>query len=305
MNIRESVEACVGSLGLSAHTLMAYRQGLLRFCDYLLEQGIGSTSPVGTIQIDHLIGFYQWIVPKYSKSSITVMGAAVQTFLNWMVIANIMTPSYQDVIRLTMVRQKARRKRESKLPRFPNRDDVSKLLLAARESAESSPRKERNIALVEFLASTGCRIMEVVQLRVRDLDMANRTTVVMGKGEKERRVWFSQSTADALKAYWLARGSDKPNEPVFARHDKRVSNQIKPITTNTGRNVVKELMPLAHVDRFSPHYFRHAFAIRVLSETKNLALVQDLLGHRNPASTRVYAKIYQEDVAQAHHQVFG
>ena len=64
------------------------------------------------------------------------------------------------------------------------------------------------------------------------------------------------------------------------------------------------VMEIAGIDKFTPHYFRHAFAIRMLSETGNLALVQDLLGHADPAATRVYAKIYPEDLRDAHHKIF-
>ena len=63
---------------------------------------------------------------------------------------------------------------------------------------------------------------------------------------------------------------------------------------------------IAGIDKgkFTPHYFRHAFAINMLRETGNLALVQDLLGHANPQSTRVYAKIYPDELRDAHHKVY-
>lgn len=68
-----------------------------------------------------------------------------------------------------------------------------------------------------------------------------------------------------------------------------------------------EDLSLAGIDpsKFSPHYFRHAFAIHILSETGNLALAQDLLGHSDPKSTRVYAKIRADDLQKAHKKIFG
>jgi len=92
---------------------------------------------------------------------------------------------------------------------------------------------------------------------------------------------------------------------LFCRHDKGAGVKAKPITTTTIRDIVKVISNIAGVKPFSPHYFRHAFAIRMLQETGNLALVQDLLGHDDPGSTRVYAKIYQDDLKKNYRKVFG
>jgi site-specific recombinase XerD len=70
--------------------------------------------------------------------------------------------------------------------------------------------------------------------------------------------------------------------------------------------VVDSIAKLAGIDpaHWSPHYFRHAFAIEALRKTGNLATVQDLLGHSSPHSTRIYAKIYDEDLEAAYRDVF-
>jgi site-specific recombinase XerD len=180
------------------------------------------------------------------------------------------------------------------------------MLKAVKLYAEESPRKERNIALIEVLASSGCRISEVINLNVQDIDRVNRTAIVTGKGSKQRRAWFSQSAMDALETYWKERGSTMATDPVFLRHDKGTGSKVQRMSPTTARNVVKQIAMVAGIDpnKFSPHYFRHAFAIRVLSETHDLALTQDLLGHADPAATRVYAKIYSEDMQRAHRDIF-
>jgi integrase/recombinase XerD len=161
----------------------------------------------------------------------------------------------------------------------------------------------RDVALLELLASSGCRISEVINLNVKDIDLAERPAVVLGKGNKERRVWFSVDAAKFLQEYWTSRKA-QPDEPAFSRHDRSAAFRIERLTTDGARMIVKGVALLAGVKKFSPHYFRHGFAIRALAETKNLALVQDLLGHSSPTATRVYAKIYPEELQIAHRGIF-
>jgi site-specific recombinase XerD len=143
-------------------------------------------------------------------------------------------------------------------------------------------------------------------LKVKDIDMASRSAIVTGKGSKERRVYLSSKAIEALQKYWAARRNSDPSAPVFARHDRGAGRKTKPITTATVRDIVEDVVMVAGLERgsFTPHYFRHAFAIKMLHETHDLALVQDLLGHASPVATRVYAKIYPDELQERHREVF-
>ena len=72
------------------------------------------------------------------------------------------------------------------------------------------------------------------------------------------------------------------------------------------RNIVSAIVEKAGIsENFTPHSFRHAYATRMYQVTHDLALVQDLLGHANPSTTRIYAQIYPEDMKATYQQVFG
>jgi site-specific recombinase XerD len=307
MDIQKAIDECIADLSLATNTERTYRNGLKKFVDYLQTKKIETLDDVNTITVDHFIFFLPWMDKNFSKQTNGVYGAAAKAFMDYLVITNHLTLSYLDTLRYKKAALRSHRRHEDKLPRFPKKDDVEKMLHAVHNQIEVSPIKERNTALIEFLASSGCRISEVIALNVADIDFINRSTVVTGKGNKERRVFFSPSAADAMQGYWNARGSVMAKDPAFARHDRGAGHKyIKRMTGTTARRIVKDIAVLADVDptKFSPHYFRHAFAIRVLSETGNLALTQDLLGHKDPKSTRVYAKIHSEDLQEAHHQIF-
>jgi site-specific recombinase XerD len=308
VNIESAIKSCIDDLSLGEATALTYKKGLKTFREFLQTKGIETSSEIEVLSIDYFIKYLPWLDRRYSKGSVRVYGSAAKALLDWMFINGVLNLSYQDMARYKQAVPKSNQRHEYKLPRFPKRTDVPDMRKTVRLYEEESPIKERNIAMIEFLASTGCRNSEAVNLTVKDIDFTNRSTIVTGKGKKERRVWFSPEAAEALQTYWKERGSAMPTDPAFARHDKGAgSKRMKKLTPTTTRNIVKQIAIIAGIDpsKFSPHYFRHAFAIRVLSESGNLALVQDLLGHTDPKQTRVYAKIYSEDLQAAHHKIFG
>lgn len=310
MNIENAMNECLADLSLGRNTEMTYKKGIKKFLEYTGKaHEVAPTRDVGTLSIEYFIKFPAWLDKRYAKQTCGVYTAAARAFFDYLIISkSIPEPTHYDILRYKKATTRSHKRHEDRLPRFPNRTDVPKMLEAVRILREETPRKERDIALLEFLASSGCRISEVTALNLQDIDLVNRTTIVTGKGRKERRIWFSQSAADALVEYWKARNSSMATDPAFGRHDKGAGlKRIKRMSPTTARNIVKDVAAVAGVDpnKFSPHYFRHAFAIRVLSDTGNLALVQDLMGHASPQSTRVYAKIYNEDMQAAHRKIFG
>lgn len=299
MDIDTATHKCIEGIARRERTKEAYIRGLGQFKVYLEEQGIKRTDPVESITVDHFVYFYGWVGKNHTLSTIGVYTAAAKKFLKWLVIGNVLQPDYHDTIRLELAAEEVKPDKPTRNIRFPKTTDVPRLLDAARVANSPTPRRERNIALFEFLSSTGCRISEATQLNIRDLDFTDRTAEVVGKGGYKRTIIFSESAENALKTYWSARKSESGTDPIFARHDRGAGKRVKRMTPQTARMVVKELKPIAKVKKWSPHYFRHAFAIQLLHQTHDLALVQDELGHRRADTTRIYAKINMEDRLEA------
>ncbi len=176
---------------------------------------------------------------------------------------------------------------------MPTDAAVQAIISAAYAAPLPSPLRERNIALVECLYSTGCRAREIVELTVADISFETALAHVMGKGHKPRQVYMSPRVLAACQAYWQARGDQSPGSPAFARHDDGAGKHQprKMITTGGLRQVIQVLSEQTGVDDFRPHSFRHYFATRLLRETGNLVIVQDALGHAKPETTRVYARL--------------
>lgn len=309
MNIEESVKKCLegAKYARSRRTEATYAVCLRHLMRFLDDRAIHPDSEVNRLTPEILIDFIAWLNEQdFSRRTLQVYLAALRYFIEWLTVQGLIAPDYAESVRISKAMRNVGRRKDRRFPKIPNDGHDRQMVEAAKEMAYPTPQRERNLAMIEFLFSSGCRAGELAGLRVRDLDLRERSALVTGKGEKERRVYFSSEAARALRVYFAARGHQGAGEPVFCRHDRGAGKKVKQMTTETIRHVVRDVAMAAGIDphKFTPHAFRHAFAIRMLRETKNLALVQDMLGHEDPGTTRVYATIYPEELKAAHREVF-
>jgi len=312
MNIDQSIEDTIAQAGLerSPNTTRTYRNATNKFTAFILTQKIKIDQDVSALEPNHFIRYASWLNQEgYSKKTVGVYASGVKYYLDWLVLQGHMKINYEDSARIVRAFKTAMSKRENKFVRFPGKDDADNVRLAAYRSKYESPIRERDIAIIEFLFVTGCRNNEVRALTCEKINLKDCRAIVIGKGNKERVVFFTQRVADTIRYYWAMRGFYAPQDPAFSRHDVGINKKTAKdtITTATVRNIVSDCVKDAGIEKgkFTPHYFRHAFAIRMLRETGDLAMVQDLLGHADPKSTRVYAKIYPDDLQAAYHRVCG
>jgi site-specific recombinase XerD len=305
--IREVIRLCLehASNSRSECTTYQYGVGLRRFLAFLESENISDHHPISAVTIEHFIRFPAWLSSNgYKKRTAGNYVSSMNYLLNRLVVNGILSPSFEENQRQKDAVSDIYVRREQLLPRLPERGVVERMLEAARTIDTKSPIKERNIALLQFLASSGCRISEALSLYIKDIDLDSKKAKVMGKGRKERIIFFDESTKEALEAYFVARKFRGRSHPVFARHDNRVKKDKKPMSAVAAREWFSNIMTHAGIDKgsLSPHYFRHGFAMDIYKKTKDLVLVQDLLGHSSPVSTRVYAKLYPDDMERAYRE---
>lgn len=147
----------------------------------------------------------------------------------------------------------------------------------------------REKALVEFLVSTGCRLSEVAQLRVDDLNFSERSVLVTGKGDKDRLVYFSVRARLMLQEYIKERkGGDglfvSTKAPYLPLKQRAIQRIIQAISERTGLSI-----------RVHPHLLRHTFATHALNAGMDVTAIQRLLGHEDISTTQIYAAM-NEDV---------
>jgi integrase/recombinase XerC len=144
----------------------------------------------------------------------------------------------------------------------------------------------RNKFIIELFYSTGIRRIELVQLKLRDLDLDKKTLKVLGKRNKERIVPLLKSVIDTAKIYLKLRGE----LACISNHDRLFLTKkgVKIYETLVYR-IINDYFSLASSKvKKSPHILRHSFATHLLNQGANLNAVKELLGHSSLAATQVY-----------------
>jgi site-specific recombinase XerD len=326
MTIDEAIDKFLANLALgqAQKTVRTYAGALNRFREYLAQVPLPpATEPASELTVDQAIDYVHWLSGEHfrdqemSKSTLRTYLTALSRFYTYLIREKLAPIPAGEHERLKDAYRDFRRGGYRRLPKPAAEEAVDRLIQAARAvpSKPDDGRHElirlRNIAILETLRCTGMRVGELVSLRRGDLDYRNRTARVIGKGDRERVVYFDDVAWRAVQVYLNARqdgarGRALYELPIFARHDRAAGDRVLPISTNTVRRVFDDCMKLAGIEQpLTPHSLRHTFATRALEVTEDLAVVQDLLGHASPATTRVYTRVSSRRLRQAHREIFG
>ncbi|MDR2565064.1 MAG: tyrosine recombinase XerC [Bifidobacteriaceae bacterium] len=187
-------------------------------------------------------------------------------------------------------------------------DDISKTTPFFPKTDENQPLTEpsvkiyQTLAIIELLYSTGLRVGELVSLNIEDLHPESALIRVVGKGNKERLVYFGEPADYALRA-WLGirvkvRGALNLNSPLFINCFGRRIGQRQV------RSVVHSTALQAGVPDISPHSLRHSFATHILENGSDIRSVQELLGHTSLATTQKYTHLSTVRLQKAYDLAF-
>jgi integrase/recombinase XerC len=144
----------------------------------------------------------------------------------------------------------------------------------------------RNRLIIELFYATGIRRIELVQLRLSDVDMSNRTLKVLGKRNKERLIPLLDSVLKTIEIYLKQR--DELEDVVDKSHLFLTKKGVKIYETLVYRIINDYFSKVSSKVKRSPHILRHSFATHLLNQGANLNAVKELLGHSSLAATQIY-----------------
>ncbi len=185
-----------------------------------------------------------------------------------------------------------------RLPKALSYSEVSAILEASGDLETASGL--RNRALLELLYGTGTRISEAIGLDIDDIDFDQRTLVVTGKGDKQRRLPLGEYASSALTDY-LVRA-----RPIFAvkgRGTAKVFLNTRggPLSRQSAWQVLATAAKGAGITAaVSPHTMRHSFATHLLEGGADVRVVQELLGHSSVTTTQIYTQVTAETLRQVY-----
>ncbi len=267
----------------SQHTLSSYGNDLLQFSNFLGRSGISSETKIAKIDQAMIRCFLGELLDNgVAKRTAARKLAALRSFLKYLIREGQqgVNPALNIVS-----------------PRLPKRLPVF-LDERAVETMMQLPdgttfRGVRDRALLELLYSTGIRLNELLQLRLRDVRLRENTVKVFGKGSKERILPFGQKAKEALQTYLtfrdglLQRGERRGTIQQFFISSRRLPLDAKGVY----RIVQKYIVAVSEMDKHGPHVLRHTFATHLLNRGADLRAVKELLGHESLTTTQVYTHV--------------
>jgi integrase/recombinase XerC len=253
----------------SPHTLKSYRTDLEDFQRFVAGSGLSGLSAVDVRAVRAFLASLH--TRGLDPASVARKLAALRSWLRFLVRRGV------------LVRNPAQQIRAPRLPRklvsFLPIDETAALMAAPRERDPA-----RDVAILELLYASGLRLSELVGLDVRDVDLAETTVRVLGKGNKERIVPFGTAAGRALRDHLAERGGTGGALFLNRRHGRLSVRSVYTI-------VRRRAQAAGIIRRVSPHTLRHTFATHLLDAGADLRMIQELLGHSRLSTTQRYTHV--------------
>lgn len=278
--ITDFLQYCIFEKGLTNQTIKSYQNDLNIYCHFLKEEGIEKTND---IHIDNIKNFLKYRNEKDSSSTIAHNLTVIKNFHKYLVKENIVKEDVSLFI--------SRPKQQKKLPKSLTIEEVDKLL----DIQLITPFDYRNKAMLELMYGAGLRVSELVDLTTNQIDITNSMIRIMGKGRKEREIPIGEYGIYYLKLYL-----EKRKDLLKNNHQENalfLNNHGKKMTRQGFFKILKNLLLSKNLNSsFSPHTLRHSFATHLLSHGADLRSIQEMLGHSDISTTKIYTHISDEKV---------
>ena len=276
--IEDFLNYCIFEKGLSDRTKSSYKNDLEVYRDYLKNKHITNINNISSNDIKNFL-------KDRSEEEITTVAhnlTVIKNFHKYLLKEKLVKEDVSEFI--------DRPKLKKALPKALSIDDIDNLLDIKLDTAFDY----RNKAMLELMYGCGLRVSELVNLEINDIDMINCIIRVSGKGSKERDIPLGEYSIYYLQEYLDRRDSllkkRTCNKLFLNNHGQGMTRQgffknLKSILEEKGLN-----------PNISPHTLRHSFATHLVNKGADLRSVQEMLGHSDISTTKIYTKVSDEKV---------
>ena len=276
------------------------------FSDYILKKNYSNNTYIS--YINDLYYFYLFVkkdlinvnendIRKYLEelnsknekaSSVRRKISSFKTFYKFLYLNNYIDKKDYPLVRI------AYPKLEKRLPKFIYYNDLLDIINESSKDTDGV----RDRLIIEMLYATGVRISELINIKYNDIDFNNRRIRVLGKGNKERIVYYGEYAEEVLKEY-MATHEKNRNNYVFT------NSKGEQITDRGVRYIIDKIMERLSVKvHVTPHVLRHTFATDMLNNGCDIKIVQELLGHSSLRTTEVYTHVTNERLKEVYYNCF-
>ena len=263
---------------LNEKTIKAYTIDLNQYLEFI------TTTEINQKIINEYIHYLNKKYLKYKTIKRKI--ASVKAFYSYL--------EYEEIIDYSPFNKiKTKIKEPKLLPKTIQKDYIDKiihLLLKDLKNSKTEFQKKislRNITLISVMFSTGIRVSELCNIKLKDIDLLEKKLKIFGKGSKERILYLGNSNVVQLcQMYLTYNNTCKKNEYYFLnKFNKKLSEQTVRILL---KKIESELELSTHI---TPHMFRHTFATTLLEKGVDIRYIQNILGHSSISTTQIYTYV--------------
>ena len=270
-------------------TITSYQKDLDNYSKFIKNKNINYK----TINKDEIRSYLKYLDElQYSKTTISRILSTLRHFYQYLMI--------NKVVSVNMFKLIKNPKKDKKLPNFLQSDELQKIF----DSIEiETPLGIRNRLIVELLYASGLRVSELASLTIDNINIHTKEIRVLGKGSKERIVFFGDYAKKYLEIYL------EQSRPILQDKNKTkvllLNNNGDPLSTRGIQMIIDNVVRDASLKHnISPHVLRHTFATDLLNNGADLKSVQELLGHSSLSTTQIYTHITNERLRSVYLKTF-
>ena len=290
----------IAERGYSELTAQEYKYDLNLFADYLAEEFDWELEEITVDQINqfHLSSFLNDLVLIKDNSATTRNRKlySLRSFFKYLMKKDIIEDNPSTLIEATKTSSKSE-------PVYLKEREINLFLQAIKDY--DSKNQSRDLAITKVFLYCGLRISELVNLNLNDINYEDNSIKFYGKGNKERYVPLHPESLSAIDNYLPQRNKITPND-AEAKKALFLSNRGNRISQRTIQIMVKKYAKKSGIknpERITPHKLRHSFATMVYKNTKDLRIIQKLLGHSDISTTQIYTHTDKEERKDAVNQL--
>jgi len=275
----------------SQNTVRAYTTDLFQFLEYLKQKKLSEPVLLNANYI-HIRGFFALLREgEISKKTIARKLSVLRSFYKYMVIEGHLEENIAKMVNTPKIGKR--------LPLFLYTKEIEALLSAP----ENDTLGIRNRAIMELLYATGMRVSELVSLKTSDVNFGSNYIIVLGKGSKERIVFFGKKAGESLEEY-LTRSRPFLLRKISCNNLFLNKNGTELSARSVRRIIQKYVRIVALNEKISPHTLRHTFATHMLNNGADLKTVKELLGHSSLSTTQIYTHVTKERLKEVYDKTF-
>ncbi|MDD5979837.1 MAG: tyrosine recombinase [bacterium] len=262
-------------------TIENYKEDLNFFENYLKKEQIDFKD----IIYSDIKGFYNYLeTKKYSKNTIARHISALRSFYKYLAFNKIIKSNPFSLATLP--------KKDKLLPKFLYYNELEEMFNVI---PDKTPLDKRNRCILELLYATGVRVSELVNIKLDDINFSDMSIKVLGKGNKERIVYYGSYASFYLEEYLNNSRNlllkDKTSDYLL------INSKGFNMTTRSIELIIKDIITKTSIkSNITPHTIRHTFATHLLNEGCDILSVQELLGHESLKATQIYTHITNDEL---------